>query len=291
MWLRNCWVLLLVWAMANTASAAGAAVFATIDRSSWPGSLASEVGFDEASRAEILMFSNALLGSETQDEAALKQRLGLKHIDLASIERVRQQFWQRLLGNYQRASQHCNAQAMCKHAVSLEDLRKLAAASGSDPLEGKPTPWALASRRFHEHYLTEQLRLAALFPRVSSEVERFDRAELTGEELADRTFLLTFDDGPTGAGKHTDAVATLLRANDLHGVFFVLGEAFQTRLQKSSPEKMQTLYQGQCVGLHGWEHKSHAAWSEWQPSITRSAALVSGALGAAYQPLFRPPYG
>jgi len=276
--------------LAGTAQAAGPATFATIDRSGWPDSLATEAGFNTASRAEVLMFGKALLASEALDENALKQRLGVKQVELKSVEQVRQRFWERLLGSYRSASQDCNGAAFCPMVRGLDDLRQLA---GSFSGETNPAyaSWAQASRVFHERYLTEQLRLAALFPKISSEIERFDTAELMGDELADRQFLLTFDDGPTAAGGHTDTLANILRAHDLHSIFFVLGEPFQARLRKSSPEKIRELYKGQCVALHGWEHKSHSAWSEWQTSVNRSVTLVRGTLPDDYQPLFRPPYG
>ncbi|POA29109.1 MULTISPECIES: polysaccharide deacetylase family protein [unclassified Pseudomonas] len=282
--------LLLGCLWANTAHAVGAAVFATIDRGGWPGSLATEAGFDTASRAEMLMFGKALLASEALDENALKQRLGLKQVEFKSVEQVRQRFWDRLLSNYRSASQNCEAELFCPQVRGLDDLRQQAASFTGEVVPAYAA-WASVSRVFHEQYLNEQLRLAALFPRISSEIERFDSAELTGDELADRQFLLTFDDGPSGIDKHTDTVANVLRANDLHGVFFVLGEPFQARLRQSSPDKMRELYRGQCVALHGWEHKSHSAWSEWQSSINRSVTLVRGTVPDDYQSLFRPPYG
>lgn len=290
MWVRFFAPLLLGGLMASMAHAAGPAVFATIDRSGWPVSLASTAGFDTASRAEILMFGKALLASEALDEAALKLRLGVKEVDLKSVALVRERFWNRLLNNYRSASQDCEGEMFCPQVRGLGDLRQLAAGFTGDTSPAY-APWANASRIFHEQYLNEQLRLAALFPKISSEIERFDDAELMGDELADRQFLLSFDDGPSAAGGHTDAIANVLRAHDLHGTFFVLGEPFQARLRKSSPAQMQALYSGQCVALHGWQHKSHSAWSEWQSSVTRSVTLVRGTVPDDYQPLFRPPYG
>lgn len=73
---------------------------ASLDRGTWPEKLGSPALFDVASRAEILMFAHSLLASENQDEAALKQRLGLKIINLSAIDDLRRQLWQRLLENY-----------------------------------------------------------------------------------------------------------------------------------------------------------------------------------------------
>ncbi|MFP3519600.1 polysaccharide deacetylase family protein, partial [Pseudomonas sp. SIMBA_077] len=86
--------------------------------------------------------------------------------------------------------------------------------------------WGEASGQFHQQYLNEQLRLAALFPAVSSEIQRMDPAERLGDELADRQFLLTFDDGPSLRDGPTDQLIEVLRAYDLHSLFFVLGDSF-----------------------------------------------------------------
>ena len=270
--------------------AAGPSVFATIDRSGWPTPLSSVNGFDTASRAEILMFAKALLASEALDEKALQQQLGVKHIDLAAVNRVRERFWQRLLNNFRLASQQCEGEAFCLRVRNLGEFRQLVAGFTG---QSKATygAWAEASLGFHQQYLREQLRLAALFPMVSSEIERFSEAEILGDELGDRQFLLTFDDGPTARSGSTDRLLDVVRAEDVHAFFFVLGAPFQKRLEQSSADDMRNLYSDQCVGLHGWEHKSHSSWRDWQGSITRSAGLVSAALTEEYQPLFRPPYG
>ena len=66
---------------------------ASLDRGTWPEKLSSPALFDVASRAEILMFAHSLLASESQDETALKQRLGLKIINLAAIDDLRRELW------------------------------------------------------------------------------------------------------------------------------------------------------------------------------------------------------
>ncbi|WP_263141529.1 polysaccharide deacetylase family protein [Pseudomonas sp. RIT-PI-AD] len=266
-------------------------VFATIDRSGWPERLDTPAGFDMASRAEILMFGKALLASEALDDAALKQRLGVKQVERSSVEAVSQRFWRRLLENYRLAAHDCAGAAFCPAVADLGALRQQAA--GFTVAADSPyARWAEASRSFHETYLDEQLRLAALFPRISSEIERFQADEHNGDELPDRRFLLTFDDGPTAVGGQTDAVAALMRREGLHGMFFVLGGNLQARATKTSAQALGQVYEGQCVASHGWEHKSHAQWTDWQGSVTRTAALIRQTLGDdAYRPLFRPPYG
>ena len=92
-------------------------------------------------------------------------------------------------------------------------------------------------------------------------------------------------------GGHSDRITTWLRENGVNGTFFVLGQSLQARLQKTSPEALNALYAGQCVASHGWEHKSHASWDQWQDSVTRVQALLGKALPDRAVPLFRPPYG
>ena len=100
---------------------------ATLDRSTWPEQLTSPTLFDVASRAEILTFARALLASEALDEAALKQRLGLRMINLESIDRVRQRMWQRLLANYNFAQQSCDQDAsFCYLVEDMDTLREQA---------------------------------------------------------------------------------------------------------------------------------------------------------------------
>ena len=63
---------------------------ATLDRSTWPEQLGNPTLFDVASRAEILMFARVLLASESMDETGLAQRLGLRTVNVDSINSLRQ---------------------------------------------------------------------------------------------------------------------------------------------------------------------------------------------------------
>lgn len=252
--------------------------------------LAGQADFDTASRAEILMFGKTLLDDESIDPAQLRGRLGVKSLNESSVDQVRQRFWSRLLENYRAASSNCEGRPFCFPVADLGELRQRLKGFAVDPASAY-WRWSLSSRQFHENYLNEQLRLAALFPRISSEIEFFDESETNGDELADREFLLTFDDGPTAPAGNTDKLVTLLREQGLHATFFVLGSNLQARLDRTSAGYLQQLYQGQCVALHGWEHRSHAQWSDWLASATRTASLVRSSVPENYQALFRPPYG
>jgi peptidoglycan/xylan/chitin deacetylase (PgdA/CDA1 family) len=282
--------LISIWLLSFGALAAPGDV-ATLDRSTWPEKLGNPTLFDVASRAEILMYSSVLLASESLDETALAQRLGLRTINLESVNRVRQRMWQRLLTNYNYAQQSCDQDAsFCFLVEDMPTLRKQAS-KFQVSADSYYIKWAEPSRAFHTQYLDEQLRKAALFPQTSSEVDRFGDYERTGDEMHDRLFLLTFDSAANAAPDNTAWVTEYLRKSNMNGTFFVLGKDFQARLAEHSVSNLQATYSTQCIGVQGWEFRSHSHWQDWQDSVRRSAELVKGKLPENYVPLFRPPDG
>jgi peptidoglycan/xylan/chitin deacetylase (PgdA/CDA1 family) len=287
--------------------AAPAAVFGgeppgqlTPNRTLWPDSISSPAEFDRASRAEILAFAHALAESEKLTDDALKDRLRVDgETDIASIQHLRLKLWKILTGNYAIASAACAAHdAFCPTASNPADLRKEAEAFSSAGIEPRYKAWFDDATEFQRAYLGELLRLAAVFPRFNSEVESLNDDEFAGWGLPDRHFMLSFDDGPTrGPGQpgvnaeDTDRTIQMLRDNHVNGVFFVMGKTFQARLQETSADAMKALYSGLCVGAHGWVHKSHASWPQWQDSVTSTVNLIKATLPESYVPAFRPPYG
>jgi peptidoglycan/xylan/chitin deacetylase (PgdA/CDA1 family) len=269
-------------------------------RSLWPDPVASVDQFDRASRAEILVFGRAVAESEVLDPDELQSRLHLRQIDLASIARVRQQIWARLAENYAIAAARCrSAEPFCPEPQprGTPDLKdEIARFAGTD-LPPRYAAWLSVALEFHRIYLNELIRLAALSPRISSEIETLNANELSGWELPDRRFLLTFDDGPTGGSRtdgddaNTDRTINALRAENINATFFVLGGAFEARLVRTSVMAMRSLYGGMCVGSHGWLHRSHGTWSKWQESALVSSKLIRDTVPQSYVPLFRPPYG
>ncbi|MDF9774988.1 polysaccharide deacetylase family protein [Pseudomonas baetica] len=283
-------LLISIWLLSVAALAAPGDV-ATLDRSTWPEKLGNPTLFDVASRAEILMFSSVLLASESLDEPALAQRLGLRTINLESVNRVRQRMWQRLLANYNFAQQSCDQDAsFCFLVEDMPTLREQAARFQVSA-DSYYIKWAEPSRVFHTLYLDEQLRKAALFPQTSSEVDRFGDYERTGDEMHDRLFLLTFDSAANAAPDNTAWVTEYLRKSNMSGTFFVLGKDIQARLAEHSVSDLQATYSTQCIGVQGWEFRSHSHWQDWQDSVRRSAELVKSKLPENYVPLFRPPDG
>lgn len=269
-------------------------------RALWPDSINSAAEFDRASRAEILAFAHALAESATLDDDALKDRLRVDGaIDITSIERLRRKLWKLLTGNYVIAAAGCVArEAFCPTGSDPNNLRHEAEAFSNASIEPRYRLWFDDATQFQRAYLDELLRLAAVFPRFNSEVENLNDNELPGWGLSDRHFLLSFDDGPTRGlgqpgpnGEDTDRTLEMLRNYQVNAVFFVMGETFQARLRKSSIGAMKALYSGMCVASHGWLHKSHATWPQWQDSIASTSRLIQDTLPESYIPAFRPPYG
>ena len=283
-------LLFTAWLLSFGAIAAPGDV-ATLDRSTWPEQLSSPTLFDVASRAEILMFARGLLGTEALDETALAQRLGLRTVNIDAVNSLRQRLWQRLLANYNYAQQSCDQDAsFCFLVEDLPTLREQAAKFVVSD-DSYYTKWAEPSRIFHVQYLDELMRKAALFPQTSSEVDRFGDYERNGDEMHDRLFLVTFDSAANLQPDNTDWLTGYLRKANLSGTFFVLGKDIQARLSDRSVSSLQAEFSRQCVGVQGWEFRSHSHWQDWQDSVRRSADLVKNKLPENYVPLFRPPDG
>jgi len=264
---------------------------ATLDRSTWPEKLDNPTLFDVASRAEILMFARGLLGTEALDEAALAQRLGLRTVNLEAINSLRERLWQRLLANYNFAQQSCDQDAsFCFLVEDLPTLREQAAKFVVSD-ESYYTKWAEPSRIFHLQYLDELMRKAALSPQTSSELDHFGDYERNGDDMHDRLFLLSFDSAANLQPDNTDWLTEYLRKSNLSGTFFMLGKDVQARLAERSVSSLQAAFSQQCVGVQGWEFRSHSHWQDWQDSVRRSADLVRNKLPENYVPLFRPPEG
>ena len=282
---------MLAAAVCATQAAVAAPSVATLERSHWPERIDSPVLFDVASRAHILLFARSLLASESQDEAQLTARLGLRQINLLAINGLRQRLWQRLWANFDLAQQSCEQDASFCYAIDSEsELRTQAADLGIDP-ESFYAGFAVPGQVFSEAYLNELLRLAAVSPQTTSEVQLLSEQEFDGNGFADRTFLLSFDGGPSPVDGATDALTGYLRAQDLSATFFVPGQTLQARAEKTSVAQLQALYAGQCVATLGWQYVSHGQWDKWQDSVLRSVALLQADLPDSYVPWFRPPYG
>ncbi|MCV6630698.1 MAG: polysaccharide deacetylase family protein [Flavobacteriaceae bacterium] len=150
--------------------------------------------------------------------------------------------------------------------------------------------WLDYSLRFYRTYVLEQLKMKVLFPRITSEIDRLDSAEILGDEFQIMQFLLTFDDGPTRVEGSTDRIIELLRKEKIPALFFVLGENLNKRLSKQSASKVNELYRGFHIGSHGYIHKPHRISFDWKTSLDKTRRGMD-LVGEVKKPLFRPPYG
>jgi peptidoglycan/xylan/chitin deacetylase (PgdA/CDA1 family) len=269
-----------------SAHAAGLKVSLT-ERAHWPWPLESPQAFDVASRAEIAVYVEALADSETHEPAGPG--------NAASLARWKEGMRKVLVENFRKARETCAAGALfCEGEVPASwEALVVTARTGLGRLPAALSPWYAEQKPFHQGYLREQVRLARLFPKVTSEILPLAPSERFGLEWPDRHFLLTFDDGPTPRGGGTDVLIEKLRAEGIHAAFFLLGSAYKARRKATSVEGLRTLYAGMCVGSHGDEHRSHATWGGAVEGMTAFHSRLAESLpeGQAKLTLFRPPYG
>lgn len=281
----------VILASAPISWAAGPDTVARADRSLWPEALDSSSAYNRASRAEILAFAAALKDVSELNEADLRDELRIKSVDSASVKRVRDRLASVVLDNLKAASKGCAPRELMCETIDSRDALFERGRTLEAHLPSSFRPWLDGARKFHRRYAGELIRLAALFPKVSSEIEAFSGIELTGVELPDGHFLLTFDDGPSNPGGNTDALLEVLSKNAIHGTFYLLGERLQERKKTQSADAMQSIYDGQCLALHGWRHESHERWPQWQASVVDTQWLIKDTFPTLYRPYFRPPYG
>jgi peptidoglycan/xylan/chitin deacetylase (PgdA/CDA1 family) len=287
------WQLLTIsWLLSLSVHAAGPAVIAKADRQLWQESINSVDGFDKASRAAVLVYALTLQDLQKLSDTDMKTAFKIKTINRASVTKWFNKELALILLNYQNAAKSCTAAdwTCIGNVTSTADLLTLAAAWQAK-IPTTLSAWHDNMAQFGHVYAAEQLRLAALFPKISSEIDTFNANEWNGDAFADRQFLLTFDDGPTQAHGNTDDTLAMLAAHKKSAVFFVLGENLQNRLHKTDAKTLAALYKNQCVAIHGWEHQSHAKWANWQESIKRTQTLITTTLPDNFSHFFRPPYG
>src|SRR5579872_867117 len=186
----------------------------------WPVPIDSVQGFDRASRADLLVYAAALEEAAGMNSAELARALDLATIDAASVSRWLDSERNRVVVNFRRASERCGHEDWTC-AVKPTSFAALAAAGRSLPRVIPVTfaAWHRDLAAFSQGFALEQLRLAALFPAGGNETQLFSNLEWTGDTLPDRTFALTFDDGPTAAGGTTDQTLALLRTLNKSAAF------------------------------------------------------------------------
>jgi peptidoglycan/xylan/chitin deacetylase (PgdA/CDA1 family) len=267
--------------------AVGPTKVATFDRALWSEPITTKALFDKASRHEIISYANQIIKTDLDSKSAIQKFVGRKRISVESLNRWREFTQKNLVSNFKEAQKSCkNNQNLCTPISNWSDLSKLAT---SYKPNSKLWSWYQASQTFFSYYLYEQARLASLFPKTTSEIERLDSSEMQGFNYRDGEFLLTFDDGPKY--KRTKAINEMLRKRDIHGFFFVLGNNLEKTLKKHTSKELIDTYQGSCVGSHGFIHKSHQRLKTWDSSYNKTRELIMQSGLNSQKIWFRPPYG
>lgn len=280
-------LLVLLLLMHNNAYSAGPKLIATADRQLWLEPINTIEAFDKASRAMLLVYIATLQTMQVLSDTELKTAFNSKSVNHASVMQWLNKELALASLNYQRASVYC-------HSTDWSCIADISNIKVLSNIPAEYQAWLINTKTFAQVYINEQLRLAALFPKISSEIALFNTHEWNGDNFADRQFLLSFDDGPSAARGNTDITLTMLAQAKKSAVFFLLGENVQSRLQHSDIKTWQQLYAGQCVAAHGWQHQSHATGSDWQRSIQQTNALLKSSFTTVeitVLPWFRPPYG
>jgi peptidoglycan-N-acetylglucosamine deacetylase len=267
-------------------------VVAKSDHHLWPEPIDRIAGFDKASRASLLIFVSALRDTESSDaDSRAPHKIAI--LDRGSVKKYLSRERAQLLLNYQLASRGCiGSDWTCAPNVETYEDLVYKSQTLSSTVSKELQPWWKNMKSFSRAYFAEQLRLASLFPMISSEIDRFSDNEWNGDVLPDRQFFLTFDDGPSAVLGTTDEVLGMLEAERKSALFFVIGSDFQKRRNETGSASIAKLYRNKCIASHGWEHRSHATWEQWQESVERTQALLRATIPASdVLPLFRPPFG
>jgi peptidoglycan/xylan/chitin deacetylase (PgdA/CDA1 family) len=275
------------------AVAGGPKKIAKSNRSLWPYKINSVEEFDFASKMEMLVFARILHSyDELVIEDSIKRRLGVEKIFIPSIIIWKDNVRKILLANFGSLTQTSSHDFLGTQRV--QNWEQIVAASNKQRqnLPENLKAWYTNASDFYDGYVYEQMRLASLFPRTTSEILTLQPSEINGTDYKDKQFLLTFDDGPSSVGGNTDKLISTLTSHHINGVFFVVGDVLQTRLKASSAQKLRALYSPMVVGSHGKVHKPHQKYDGWQSSLSFTDNLIDSVAGeekpAKY---FRPPYG
>ena len=261
---------------------------ATLDRGLWIDKITDKKSYDRASRYEIISYVNRINSTKIDTPSEIKAFISKDKINLISVEKFKAFTKQNLLNNFYNAQKSCLiGEDFCQKVPNFETLKSLA---NSYIPSKEQIKWYKDSQRFFSYYLYEQVRLSALSPTITSEIEKIDDREVQGFEYNDGEFLLTFDDGTKY--KRTKKVIEILEEKNINGIFFVLGENLEKSIKSKGIQNIKNLYANSCVGSHAYIHKSHQRLKDWKSSYDKTRKLiVDNNLSNSKIIWFRPPYG
>jgi peptidoglycan-N-acetylglucosamine deacetylase len=122
---------------------------------------------------------------------------------------------------------------------------------------------------------------ATLLPPTPTGCKAHSPWSLSNASRSRKVVALTFDDGPSS---FTSEMLDILKANKVHGTFFLIGQQVADRARVLR----RALAEGNALGNHSWNHANLSGGGGGQLSSTQAA--IRRATG--YTPcVFRPPYG
>jgi peptidoglycan/xylan/chitin deacetylase (PgdA/CDA1 family) len=278
--------ILCIATVVTTIFAAGPSKVAIIDRSLSPIPLGSVEQFNLSSRITLIAAAAALGSLPLQEsDSAAALRLGIKKVNEQSIKRWRLSAMEQIMANYRAAV------PLPPNSPTPTQLTTESIAAAQEAINKAYPQWSRALTEFFENYWFEQERLAAYWPSVTSEIFTFsDCNEQTGSSLSDRSFRLTFDDGPTPPNGSTDAIIAHLKTCHITATFFVLTSTLDAIKASYGEESLKNRYAGMSVGSHGQIHSSYQKKADAIESYNHSITALEEVFGAGPK-LFRPPYG
>lgn len=259
---------------------------------SWPLEMNSSKAFDIASKCEMLVFIEVFNNYDALSMADISLKTKVKNLKEESVNKWKKETKKRIVANFNNLSYKSLKEVIAIQKESSWET--LSSIQIKEKLPTKFSTWYQETVVFYTNYVNEQIRLAALYPRITSEILQFSDTEVQGHDFNDKNFLLTYDDGPTTINGNTDKLIKILDEYKLTAMFFVLGENLENRLEASSIKSLQDLYGENSVLSHGKVHKAHQKYSEWKESIDYTNNLIYEIFPTENKNdlvYFRPPYG
>ncbi|WP_345207550.1 polysaccharide deacetylase family protein [Chryseobacterium ginsengisoli] len=285
-------VLLLFILLSNFLFSQGPSNIATANRDLWKLPMKSTKDFDVASKLEMLVFLETFKDIDVLNESELFKTLGVKDGSSSGVKTWKKQTQDRLVSNFKDLEADALSEVISVKANPTFPELVLATKKLSNELPENLKNWYQNSKSFYKTYILECLRLAAKSNKRTSEINTLDPTEKNGFESKDKSYLLTFDDGPTQKNGHTDKLINILKEQHLNGIFFLSGDKLQQRIAANGKNNVASMYGENWIGSHSMVHKSHQYLPDWKLQIDESNSIIKDVFDFNNKTFyFRPPYG
>jgi len=187
------------------------------------------------------------------------------------------------------------------HSLYETEMKRVAASLGTRAMAVRREAWdqylaALRKEESREKILQE---MAPAVPASGTRGARRQKnpIEIFGNELPEKTLLLTFDDGPHP--RYTDAILAILKKFEMQAVFFQVGRNLgkiapggEVTLTPAAAASFRILESGSSLANHSY---THAALPKLDPAgyanEIESTDKILKVILKSDPVLFRPPYG